>query len=88
VSFKAEQGILEQNPTCYQDDIVDFLLVEYGICVHQNTVYRVIQRLKQTHKRIERLFPETSGVKRAHFRSKMVECGAEPDNLCRRIGSE
>jgi Zn-finger domain-containing protein len=73
VSFKAKQGIFEQSPTCYQDDIVDFLLCEYGICVHQNMVYRVMQGPKQTYKRIERLFPETSNVKRAHFRSEVVE---------------
>jgi DDE superfamily endonuclease/Arginine repressor, DNA binding domain len=76
VSFEAEQGILEfidQNPTCYQDEIVDFLLTEYDICTSQSTVCRVLKRLKQTHKRIERLFPEASDVERALFRSKMAE---------------
>jgi transposase len=76
IPFEAEQGILEfidQNPTCYQDEIVDFLLTEYGISVHRTTVSRVLKKLNQTHKRIERLFPEASDVARAQFRSKMAE---------------
>jgi transposase len=73
---EAEQGILafiDQNTTCYQSEIVDLLLTEYGISVHQTTVSRALQRLEQTHKRTERFFSEASDMERALFRSKMTE---------------
>jgi arginine repressor len=71
IHFEVEQGILqfiEQNTICYQDEIVDFLLTEYHICVYtESQVCRVLQRLQQTHKRIER----------ALFRSQMTEYNAK-----------
>jgi transposase len=76
IPVEAEEGILEfidQNPTCYQHEIADFLVTEYGISVHQATISRVLKKLKHTYKRIERLFPEASNVQRAQFRSKMAE---------------
>jgi transposase len=76
ISFEAELGILEfidQNATCYQDKIIEFLLTKYDISVHRTTVSRALQRLKQTHKRTERFFPKANNVERALFRSRMIE---------------
>lgn len=43
------------------------------LCVHRTTVCRVLQRLQQTHKRIEHLFPEASDIERAPLCSQMTE---------------
>lgn len=76
IPAEAEQGIcdfLEQNPTAYQDEIVEFLLSEYGINVHRTTVCRALQKMQQTHKRTERSNLEQDDVERANFRGRMME---------------
>jgi hypothetical protein len=75
--FEADQGILqfiEQNTICYQDEIVDFLLTEYHICVY--TEPQFAECCKDYNKSINTwsiYSPEASDIERALFRSKMTE---------------
>jgi transposase len=76
ITHEAEEGILDfldQNPTAYQDEIAEFLLTEYGIQTHQSTISRVLKRLNQTYKRIERAHEERDDKARADWRSRLYE---------------
>jgi len=72
IHHDAEEGVkefIEQNPTAYQDEIVEFLASEFDISVHRTTVCRLLEKLGETHKRIERAAGERDDEERAHWRS-------------------
>jgi hypothetical protein len=76
ISHEAELGMLDfldQNPTAYQDEIADFLLTKYEIEASQPTISRLMKKLGQTHKRIERMYEERDNELRTHWRSRLCE---------------
>ena len=76
ITADAEQGLLDfldDNPSAYQDEMIEFLLSEFGISVTQSTVSRLLKNLNQTHKRVERIYSERDDKLQAHFRAKMCE---------------
>jgi arginine repressor len=64
---------INDNPTAYQDEMVEFFLSKFGISVTQSTVSRLLKNLKQTHKCTEYIHTERDDELRAHFRAKMCE---------------
>ena len=69
IHLAAREGVaelLEQNNTIYQDEIVDFLVEEYGITVSQLTVSRLLKQLQITHKKVERAYKERDDLLQAH----------------------
>ena len=53
---------LEQNPSAYQDEIVDFLAEEFEIFMHRITVSRLLKGVDITRKKIERAHTERNGI--------------------------
>jgi transposase len=67
---------LEQNPSAYQDEIVDFLAEEFEIFVHRTTVCRLLKDVDITHKKIGRAYTDRDDIVRAHWKDhKRSSCG-------------
>jgi hypothetical protein len=50
---EALKDFLQQNKTAYQDEIAEFLASELNTYVHRTTICRLLQKLGETHKRVE-----------------------------------
>jgi transposase len=75
IHAQAEEGILDfldNNPTAYLNEIEDFLLTEYGIKVSVPTVWRCLNRLKQSHKKTSKTKPERDDILRARYFARIV----------------
>ena len=60
ITAEAEQGLLDflnDNPSAYQDEMIEFLLSEFGISILISTVYRLLKNLNQTHKHVKHIHP-------------------------------
>jgi transposase len=74
VTADVEQGLLDffdDNPSAYQDEMVEFLFSEFGISVTQSTVSRLLKKLNQIHKCTEHIHIIRDDELWAHFRAKI-----------------
>lgn len=73
--------LLQSKPTIYLDEIQDELLRHQGCCISIPTLFRTLQRLNFSRKRVSAPALEQNETRRAIFMNRVAEIAPDPNML-------
>jgi transposase len=72
--------LIRGNPDYFLDELLHLLKTNRFISVHYTTIFRELERLRMSHKKLKKIALERDELQRADFFARMAQY--QPDELC------